>query len=133
MDLGEKDAGEGGAQADVVEPVAQRDRRRAARVEGQRLRCAQGRSRARRRLEGNGTDERRGGLRPPVPGPRPNPGPVYPDPDWDAVHAELAKVGATFRFLHGEYREDAPLGARRPCPTAAFASGTGSSRSAGRL
>lgn len=54
-------------------------------------------------------------------------------PDWDAVHAELAKVGATFRFLHGEYREDAPLGARRPCPTAAFASGTGSSRSAGRL
>ena len=62
---------------------------------------------------------------------REQPGPVYPDPDWDAVHAELAKVGVTLRLLHGEYREDAPRGARRRCPTTASASGTGSSRSAG--
>ena len=34
MDHGEKDTGEGGAQADVVEPVAQRDRLCTARVEG---------------------------------------------------------------------------------------------------
>ena len=50
----------------------------------------------------------------------------------NAVHAELVKVGVTLRFLHGEYREDAPRGAKRPCPTAAFASGTGSSRSVGK-
>ena len=37
---------------------------------------------------------------------REQPGPVYPDPDWDAVHAELAKVGVTLRLLHGEYREE---------------------------
>ena len=70
MDHGEKDTGEGGAQAEVVEPIAQRDRRRAARVESQRLRRAQGRGRARRRLGGGGTDERWGGVRPPVPGAR---------------------------------------------------------------
>lgn len=69
-DHGKKDTGEGGAQAEVIEPVAQRDRRRAARVEGQRLRRAQGRCRARRRQGGNGTNERRGGVRPPVPGAR---------------------------------------------------------------
>ena len=40
----------GGAQAEVVEPVARRDRRRAACVEGRHLRRAQGRGRARRRL-----------------------------------------------------------------------------------
>lgn len=50
--------------------VAQRDRLRAARVEGQRLRRAQGRGRARRRLGGSGMNERRGGIRPPVPGAR---------------------------------------------------------------
>lgn len=37
---------------------------------------------------------------------REQPGPVYPDPDWDAVHAELAKAGVTLRLLHGEYREE---------------------------
>lgn len=37
---------------------------------------------------------------------RERPGPVYPDPDWDAVHAELAKVGVTLRLLRGEYREE---------------------------
>lgn len=58
-------------------------------------------------------------------------GPVYPDPDWDAVHAELAKVGVTLRLLYGETARSAPRGARRPCPTTASASGTGSSRSAG--
>ena len=46
-----------------------------------------------------------------------------------ALHA--SKVGITLSFLHGEYREDAPRGARRRCPTTASASGTGSSRSAG--
>lgn len=42
-DLGEKNTGEGGAQVELVQPVAQRDCRRTARVEDQRLRCAQGR------------------------------------------------------------------------------------------
>lgn len=37
---------------------------------------------------------------------REQPGPVHPDPDWDAVHAELARVGVTLRLLHGEYREE---------------------------
>lgn len=37
-DHGKKNTGVGGAQAEVVEPVAQHDRRRAARVEGKRLR-----------------------------------------------------------------------------------------------
>lgn len=27
-------------------------------------------------------------------------GPVYPDPDWDRVHRELARVGVTLKRLH---------------------------------
>lgn len=42
-DHGKKDTGEGGTQAEVVEPVAQRDHRRAICVEGRCLRRAQGR------------------------------------------------------------------------------------------
>ena len=37
---------------------------------------------------------------------REQPGPAYPDPDWDAAHAELAEVGATPRLPRGEYREE---------------------------
>lgn len=33
------------------------------------------------------------------------PGPVYPDPDWDAAHRELAKVGVTLKLLHSEYAD----------------------------
>ena len=32
---------------------------------------------------------------------------VYPNPDWDALHRELRKMGVTLRLLHGEYA-DAP-------------------------
>lgn len=76
-DHGKKDTGEGGAQAEVVDPVAQRDRRGpehdVAWEEAERMSA----------------------------------GEVYARlfPDWDAVHAEFAKVGVTFRLLHGEYRE----------------------------
>lgn len=34
-------------------------------------------------------------------------GPVYPDPDWDRVHRELARVGVTLKRLHAEYRDEA--------------------------
>lgn len=37
---------------------------------------------------------------------REQPGPAYPDPDWDAAHAELAEVGATPRLPRGKYREE---------------------------
>ena len=30
---------------------------------------------------------------------------VYPDPDWDRVHRELARVGVTLKRLHEEYRD----------------------------
>ena len=35
------------------------------------------------------------------------PEPVYPDPDWERVHRELARVGVTPRRLHAEYRDEA--------------------------
>lgn len=34
-------------------------------------------------------------------------GPVYPDPDWERVHRELARVGVTLKGLHAEYRDEA--------------------------
>ncbi len=34
-------------------------------------------------------------------------GPVYPDPDWDRVHRELARVGVTLKRLHAGYRDEA--------------------------
>ncbi len=34
-------------------------------------------------------------------------GPVYPDPGWDRVHRELARVGVTLKRLHAEYRDEA--------------------------
>ena len=34
-------------------------------------------------------------------------GPVYPDPDWDRVHRELARTGVTLKLLHSEYVEAA--------------------------
>lgn len=30
---------------------------------------------------------------------------VYPDPDWERVHSELARVGVTLKRLHEEYRD----------------------------
>ena len=30
---------------------------------------------------------------------------VYPDPDWERVHRELARVGVTLKRLHEEYRD----------------------------
>ena len=35
------------------------------------------------------------------------PEPVYPDPDWERVHRELARVGVTLKRLHEEYRDEA--------------------------
>lgn len=32
-------------------------------------------------------------------------GPVYPGPDWERVHRELARVGVTLKRLHAEYRD----------------------------
>lgn len=32
-------------------------------------------------------------------------GPVYPDPDWERVHSELAREGVTLKRLHAEYRD----------------------------
>lgn len=32
---------------------------------------------------------------------------VYPDPDWERVHRELARVGVTLKRLHAEYRDAA--------------------------
>lgn len=34
-------------------------------------------------------------------------GSVYPDPDWDRVHRELARTGVTLKLLHSEYAEAA--------------------------
>ncbi len=34
-------------------------------------------------------------------------GPVYPDPDWDRAHRELARVGVTPKRLHAECRDEA--------------------------
>ena len=34
-------------------------------------------------------------------------GPAYPDPDWERVHRELARVGVTLKRLHAEYRDEA--------------------------
>lgn len=31
---------------------------------------------------------------------------VYPDPDWERVHRELARVGVTLKRLHEEYRDE---------------------------
>ena len=31
---------------------------------------------------------------------------VYPDPDWDHVHRELAHVGVTLKRLHEEHRDE---------------------------
>lgn len=31
---------------------------------------------------------------------------VYPDPDWERVHRELARVGVTLKRLHAEYRDE---------------------------
>ena len=35
------------------------------------------------------------------------PEPVYPDPDWERVHRELARVGVTLKRLHEEHRDEA--------------------------
>ncbi len=30
---------------------------------------------------------------------------VYPDPDWERIHRELARDGVTLKRLHAEYRD----------------------------
>lgn len=30
---------------------------------------------------------------------------VYPDPDWERIHRELARTGVTLKGLHAEYRD----------------------------
>ena len=40
-------------------------------------------------------------------------GPVYPDPDWERVHRELARDGVALKRLHAEYR-DACAGGGEP-------------------
>ena len=53
---------------------------------------------------------------------------VYPDPDWERVHRELARVGVTLKRPREEYRDGRGRRASLSCPTTGSASATGSPR-----
>lgn len=53
---------------------------------------------------------------------------VYPDPDWECVHRELARVGVRSSGCTGSTATSRGRGASPSCPTTASASATASSR-----
>lgn len=44
----------------------------------------------------------------------------YPEPDWERVHAELARKGVTITLLYGEYRDSCSASGRNACSFTTF-------------
>lgn len=59
--------------------------------------------------------------------------PVYPDPDWDRVHRELANTDVTLKLLHSENTKAAAAAGEPPMSYDRFYKATASSPSSAAL